>query len=145
MAAARLAALLAVLGLSGCFFWDPWTPENPLPDPATAAPSRAVALVPGEPRSGSLDCKGGRCEQWFRFDAAQPGALRVEARIEGLGENAIARLFVQDAGGNTLGRAVSGEGLPLRVASAVDTGAHAVLLQVGGGPVVWQVEASFAP
>lgn len=143
--AARIATVLAVLALSGCFFWDPWTPENPLPDPATLEASRAVALRPGAPRSGSIDCKGGRCEQWFRVDVAEPGELSIEARVDGLADTAIARLFLQDAGGRALGRAVSGEGLPLRVASPVEAGAHAVLLQVGGGPIVYQVDASFTP
>lgn len=146
MRALRLAAAAASLAVSACVVWDPWTPDQSLPDPETVEASRAVALRPGEPaRAGSLDCKGGHCEQWFRVDVQEPGELRVEAGLEGLAERAIARLFVQDGTGRTLARAVSGEGLPLRAAAPVEPGPHAVLLQAGGGPVIWSVGAALEP
>jgi len=145
MLALRLFVVACLLGLSGCVVWDPWAPDQALPDPATAEPSRAVALRPGEPpRAGSLDCKGGHCEQWFRVDVDAPGELRVEAGVEGLAERAVARLFLQDGTGQGLARAHSSEGLPLRVVAPVEPGPYAVLLQVGGGPVVWSVGAAFA-
>jgi hypothetical protein len=137
---------LFVLFVSGCVFWDPWTPDQQLPDPAEVEPSRAVALLPGEPaRAGGLDCKGGRCEQWFRVDVGAAGELSVEAGVEGLAERAVARLFLQDGSGQTLARALSGEGLPLRAAASVEPGPYAVLLQVGGGPVIWRVQALLEP
>lgn len=142
----RLFFAASLLLVSGCAVWDPWTPDQELPDPAAVEPSRAVALRPGEAaRAGSLDCKGGRCEQWFRVDVAEAGELRVEAGVEGLAERAVARLFLQDGRGTTLARALSGEGLPLRAAAPVEPGPHAVLLQVGGGPVIWSVGAALEP
>lgn len=146
MAVLRIVSALTLLAVSGCFAWNPWVPEDPLPDPATLEASRARTLRPGEPPlGGALDCKGGRCQQWFRIDLAEPGALRIEARIDGLVEPARARLFLQDGLGTTLGSARSSEGLPLVVESPVVNGPHAVLLQVGGGPVAFHIEASFVP
>jgi hypothetical protein len=144
MRALRLLAVAWLLGASGCLAWDPWVPDQELPAPESVEGSRAVALRPGEPpRAGSLDCKGGRCEQWFRVDVDGSGELRVEAGVEGLAERAVARLFLQDGTGRGLARALSSEGLPLRVAAPVEPGPYAVLLQVGGGPVVWSVGAAF--
>lgn len=131
--------LAASLGV-GCFTWDAWAPDQAPPDPEQVAPSRAVQLMPGQSSSGALDCKAGRCEQWFRVRVDDSGVLRVEARIEGLAERAVARLFLQDGSGRTLAVARSGEGLPLRVEGIVEPGAYAVLLQAGGGPLIYTVE-----
>ncbi len=140
----RIAAAAPMLALAaaGCVAWAPWLPDQSLPDPATAPPSRAIALRPPQSHAGGLDCGAGSCQQWFRVDVDAPGLLRVGAGIEGLGSGAIARLFLQDGTGASLARAVSGDGLPLRVASEVEPGPYAVLLQVGGGPVVYALEVS---
>jgi hypothetical protein len=132
--------LLAAAVFAGCFTWDAWAPDQSPPDPDTVTPSRAVHLMPGESSSGSLDCKSGRCDQWFRVRVDESGVLRVEARIEGLAERAVARLFLQDGTGRTLASARSSEGLPLRVEGIVEPGPYAVLLQAGGGPLVYTVE-----
>ena len=66
----------------------------------------------------------------------------MEARIEGLAEKAVARLFLQDSSGMTLAEALSSEGLPLRVDRAVEPGPYAVLLQAGGGGVSYALEST---
>jgi hypothetical protein len=138
--AAHAFVLIGVLGSGlGCFTWTGWSRDQSPPDPDRIAPSRAIRLVPGEISVGVLDCKGGRCDQWFRIDVAGSSVLSLEASVEGLAERAVARLFLQDGSGRTLAQAVSSEGLPLRVESQVDPGPYAVLLQAGGGPVVFRL------
>jgi hypothetical protein len=142
-ASTLLAALLALA--SACVGWDPWVPDQSLPDPAQAPPSRAVALRPPASHAGQLDCKAGSCEQWFRVDVDHPGQLQLAVDVQGLGPGAIARLFLQDAGGATLASARSADGLPLRAESAVEPGPYAVLVQIGGGLVIYQLEAALQP
>ena len=74
------------------------------------------------------------------MDVDRSAVLRVEAQVEGLTERAVARLFLQDGTGKTLGQATSRDGLPLRVESYVEAGPYAVLLQAGGGPVVFSLD-----
>lgn len=143
-AATALLFLLA-LGSGACVGWDPWVPDQSLPDPATAPPSRAVALRPPASHAGQLECKAGRCEQWFRVEVEHPGRLRLSVDVQGLGPGAIARLFLQDAGGVTLASARSADGLPLVAESEVQPGPHAVLVQIGGGLVIYQLEAALEP
>ena len=131
--------LVASLGL-GCFTWKAWSPNQSPRDPEQVAPSRAIHLLPGDDSAGGLDCKSGRCDQWFRVDVDRSAVLRVEAQVEGLTERAVARLFLQDGTGKTLGQATSRDGLPLRVESYVEAGPYAVLLQAGGGPVVFSLD-----
>jgi hypothetical protein len=131
----------ASLGVA-CFAWEPMARDQSLPDPELVVASGAVQLDPGESSAGSLDCKAGRCDQWFRVRIDGSAVLRVEARVEGLAERAVARLFLQDGRGNTLAEAGSSEGLPLRVEHAVGPGPYAVLLQAGGGPVTYRVEVA---
>jgi hypothetical protein len=133
--------LAASLGL-GCFTWKPLARDQSLPDPEQVVASQAAQLLPGTVSEGGLDCKAGRCDQWFRVRVERVGVLRVEARIEGLAERAVARLFLQNSSGKTLAQAVSSDGLPLRVESAVEPGPYAVLLQTGGGPVRYGVETA---
>ena len=130
--------LVASLAL-GCFTWKAWAPDQSPRDPAEVAASRAIHLRPGEDGAGGLDCKAGRCDQWFRVDVDRSGVLRVEAQVEGLAERAVARLFLQDGSGNTLVQATSRDGLPLRVEGPVEPGPYAVLLQAGGGPVIFRL------
>jgi hypothetical protein len=137
---AALAALCAVAAF-GCFAWNPWTPDQSPPDPATLAPSQALRLRPPERRAGQLDCASRRCEQWIRVDVDRSAMLRVEAQIEGLAQGAIARLFLQDGTGETLAKATSHDGHPLSVRAPVEPGPYAVLLQAGGGLVVWSLAA----
>jgi hypothetical protein len=127
----------------GCFAWTPWVPDQALPDPSSAAPSQALRLRPPGEQTGALDCGSKRCEQWIRVDVDRPGVLRVEARIDGLTGGAIARLFLQDGGGQSLARASSLDGLPLWVRAPVEPGPYAVLLQAGGGVVSWSLAAEF--
>ena len=133
--------LAASLGL-GCFTWKAWAPDQSPRDPAEVAPSRAIHLQPGDGSAGGLDCKAGRCDQWFRVDVDRSGVLRVGAQVEGLAERAVARLFLQDGSGNSLAQATSRDGLPLRVESPVEPGPYAVLLQAGGGPVVFSLDTA---
>lgn len=133
------ALLFAALLALGCFSWDPWAPDQAPPDPEKVAASRAIHLQPGSGSAGKLDCKAGLCDQWFRVDVDRSAALRVEAQLQGLGEGAVARLFLQDGTGRNLGQATSRDGLPLRVESYVEPGPYAVLLQAGGGLVVFSV------
>jgi hypothetical protein len=129
-------AVLALLSATACVGWDPWVPDEPLPDPAEVRPSQAVRLHPPASHTGHLDCKAGSCEQWFRVEVDRPGRLQLAVGVEGLGPGAIARLFLQDAAGAKLASARSPDGLPLRVESEVDVGPYAVLVQIGGGPVL---------
>jgi len=141
-AASALALLVAAsLGL-GCFTWDAWAPDQSPGKPEELAPSRAVHLHPGDDSAGGLDCKAGRCDQWFRVDVDRSALLRVEAQVEGLTEGAVARLFLQDGTGRNLGQATSRDGLPLRVEGYVEPGPHAVLLQAGGGPIVFRLDTA---
>jgi hypothetical protein len=141
-AASALALLVAAsLGL-GCFTWNPWAPDQSPRDPAEVAPSRAVHLQPGDDSAGGLDCKAGRCDQWFRVDVDRGAVLRVEVQVEGLTEGAVARLFLQDGTGRNLGQATSRDGLPLRVEGYVEPGPYAVLLQAGGGPIVFRLDTA---
>jgi hypothetical protein len=132
--------LAASLGL-GCLTWKPLARDQSLPSPERVVASQAAQLFPGTVSEGGLDCKAGRCDQWFRVRADQVGVLRAEARIEGLAERAVARLSLQ-SGSGTLAQAVSSDGLPLRVESAVEPGLYAVLVQAGGGPVRYAVETA---
>ena len=133
--------LAASLGL-GCFSWEPWARDQSLTDPELVVASGAVHLDPGASSAGALDCKAGRCDQWFRVRVRHGGVLRVEARVEGLADKAVARLFLQDVSGKILAEARSSEGLPLRVEQAAEPGHYAVLLQAGGGPVRYAVETA---
>ena len=144
MATLRTFSTLVIscgLVASGCIGWNPWTPDEPLPDPASAPSSQAIRLHPPARESGSLDCSSQRCQQWFRVDVESSGVLRVEAAVDGLGEGAIARLFLQDGTGKSLAKASSLDGLPLWVRAPVEQGPYAVLLQAGGGAVSWTLSA----
>jgi hypothetical protein len=143
--ASTVLACLLAFASGACVFWDPWVPDQPLPDPTEVRPSRAVLLHPPASHAGQLDCKAGSCEQWFRVEVDRPGRLQLAVGVQGLGPGAIARVFLQDAGGATLGAARSGDGLPLRVEGDVEPGPYAVLVQIGGGLVLYQLEAALEP
>jgi hypothetical protein len=135
-------ALACVLAGLGCFAWNPWQPDQAPPDPSSIAPSRAIRLRPPASEAGDLDCKGDqRCQQWFRVDVDRAGVLRVEAGLSGLADNALARLVLQDGVGASIANASSRDGLPLWVRAPVVPGPYAVLLQAGGGAVVWSLAA----
>jgi hypothetical protein len=133
--------LAAGFGLA-CLTWEPWSRDQSLPDPAEVRASGAVRLQPGDSKAGDLDCKAGRCDQWFRLDVARSGVLRVEVGVSGLADRAIARLFLQDGSGKTLVKVLSTEGLPLRVEWPVEPGPYAVLVEAGGGPVLYSLETA---
>lgn len=141
--ASAVLGLLLVASLAlGCFTWTAWSRDQSPRDPEEVAASRAIHLRPGEDSAGGLDCKGGRCDQWFRVDVDRSAVLRVEAQVEGLTEGAVARLFLQDGTGKNLGQATSRDGLPLRVEGYVEPGPYAVLLQAGGGPIVFRLDTA---
>ena len=134
-------ALALPLGTAGCFFWEPYTRKDTLPDPATVAPSQAIRLAPGQDMAGEIACETGFCQQWYRIDVPQPGVLRVEVAI-GVADPPIARAVLHDGQGNVLARANTEQGTTLRVEAAVDAGPAALLVQSGKGRLPYTVSVS---
>jgi hypothetical protein len=131
-------ALALPLGSTGCFSWDPWTAEDTLPDPETAAPSQAIRLAPGQLEPGTIACETGFCQQWYRIDVPEAGTLRVEVRIAAE-DPPIARAVLHDGQGNVLARANTEQGTTLVVEAPVDAGPAALLVQSGKGRLPYWV------
>jgi hypothetical protein len=140
MRARPLLALLVALPLSstGCFFWDPWTRQDTLPDPEKVEPSRALRIAPGETQPGEIVCEQGFCQQWYRIDVPQPGTLVVDV-VLGVTQPPLARVVLHDGQGQVLSRANSEQGTTLRVEAGVDAGPAALLVQSGKGRLPYTV------
>lgn len=136
-----LASLVwLLLANAGCIAWNPWTPEEPLPDPETLQPSRAVRLAPGDTHAGELACPKGFCQQWYRIDVPQPGTLIVEVAVA-VETPPRARVVLHDGAGQVLARASTEQGTTLRVEASVGAGAAALLVQTGKGLLPYTVSA----